>query len=301
MQSLPEYFIKESIVSEEEMNDIILEVVLNKPNVAEIIFENKFLSLEQQLDVFSYINEKQVCYKEALIQCNLYSDSLIDNIKSIESRYAGEIYRQLENNKILTFPEITSHLDSYISTIEQSDSGNEENFDSTSEIAKIDSTINLNNSVLDDLSLKELPFTPVFSEAESVIIGEFATMMNDSKKNRVYSFVEKLSDKLSEEELVETCNSVVEEFEEIYGGARFIGANLIENLSSISLTKIEGYIENIQSKKNSVDSYKKEFFQNIDIIWTISESIKKDKSENNYWNINRNTYVARYLDTEKLS
>ena len=109
-----EYLVSNNVISEKALVTCLVEQARVNPAVFEIIFKEKLLTEEQQLQVFEKQAESNSDYMFALKELGFLTADLIAAIDRYLSKNGTMIGEILLNQKYLSIEDLLSNLDDYL-------------------------------------------------------------------------------------------------------------------------------------------------------------------------------------------
>ncbi|MBX9704337.1 MAG: hypothetical protein K2X39_09320 [Silvanigrellaceae bacterium] len=277
------YLVEKKVISESDFLKIIIEQIRNTPSVAEIIYDLKILSLDDQCRVIDLQIMKDIEYLSACKQLGLWNTELevktFAEIKKRKISFAQLLLRE----KMLTYDQIVKYLDEFI-----------ENLIEKKTYTKIEPSI----QNVDTIAKPFLEDDGIIWTDEVFIPNNNEKILNKDRKlntNLIYDFLDlftahnyvelrKLAESQTDsEEDIENLNKISNQLRTIHSGLVFIQAIYADEIVILTIKYIENIIKQ-KPKKELFTSLMNNIKKSLEIIWKLRNSIIEHQTDEHIMN-----------------
>lgn len=260
-----EYLVQKGLITKDQLLAALIEQIQRQPSLAQIVFDAKLLTMDQQFDVIRHQGLHACDYQQACQSLGLWNASLSAAVVGQTLASRAPLGQILAEKGLIAVQDLTKALDDYFG-----DLGN------TQTVAHAQITGPESSVILDEIQ-KDLSFATV----DRLLVKEFADVFSFERKQKIESGLLSLKGDLAQLDVRKALHVYSGDIHSVKGAARFVRAALIEKLchamEQVLLSAANGHC------KMTLDELRDVMIPCLDLLWRLRTGLVEDCSELGVW------------------
>lgn len=300
MKHYMDYLIENNVINQDQYLEALLFQVSHSPSLAEVVYENGALSLEDQLRVFQELHDKGTTYAQAVKSLGLWDDKFANNVERYSLNFCPSAYKALVELGHVDLKNLVRNVDEYIAILSEDPDKLEKvkyqvltlkNVPPPTEVPleeDKEQEKNADTEVKEEALNKSQPdqnFDFKLKTFNQVLVKEFLSLMNKDFKIQVMKYIENLSESQDQAQIKSNLESLNMEMSNVESGTQFMGLEVAGALSRNVCVFNSRMLE-----KDAISDMEKDLIisinrRTVDELFFLKVYFELTLSEKSYWNL----------------